>query len=115
MRMKRMLAFGVLIVATAAWAPPAHAGVRIGIGIGLPIFAPYPYYRPYYGYPVYVQPAPVYVQPVPVYAAPPPGAVYLQAAPPANGQVAAPQTAPTAPTLQPTQAPPPPPAYYPSR
>jgi uncharacterized protein (TIGR03000 family) len=69
---KRMLAFAALAVATAAWASPAQAGVRIGLGIALPIGSPYPYYgyRPYYGYPGYVQPAPVYVQTAPAYPAP---------------------------------------------
>ncbi len=66
----------------------AQAGVRIGLGITLPIYAPgyppppYYYYRPYYGppyYPVYAAPAPVYVTPPPVYVQPPPA--YAQPAP----------------------------------
>ena len=61
MSVKRMPALAALALATAAWASPVHAGVRVGIGIGLPIGYPYPYY----GYPVYVQPAPVYVQAAP--------------------------------------------------
>lgn len=45
----------------------------VGIGIGVPVYRPYPCYGPYYGgyyyrpyYPVYVAPAPVVVQPAPV-------------------------------------------------
>ena len=97
-----MLAFAALAVATAALASPAHAGVRIGLGIGLPIGSPYPYYSPYYGYgpyygnPVYVQPAPVYVQPAPAAAdastLPPPsdpadGRARLQVLVPADAEV----------------------------
>jgi hypothetical protein len=49
----------------------AQAGLRISIGIGLPIFAPPPR-------PVYVAPAPVYVAPAPVYVRPTPPPVYVR-------------------------------------
>jgi HEAT repeats len=49
---------------------PAHGGVRIGIGIGLPLYFPWGPCCGYYPYqPVYVAPAPVYV-PTPVYVQP---------------------------------------------
>jgi hypothetical protein len=62
-----------LAVTVAAFTPAqGHAWVRVGIGIGFPIYAgpyygPYPYYYPYYpAYPAYVAaPAPVYVSPAP--------------------------------------------------
>jgi hypothetical protein len=71
----------LVIVGVLAAAQPAMAGVRIGLGIGLPI---YPWAPPYYSYypyrpiyyypppPVYVQPSPVYLQPAPAYVQPPP-------------------------------------------
>jgi len=72
-----MLVAGTLAAfATLATAAQGHSNVRIGIGIGFPVYprpiyaAPYyPYYRPY----------PVYVAPPPVYYAPPP--VVVQQAP----------------------------------
>jgi hypothetical protein len=60
-----------------ATASSVQAWWRVGIGIGIPVYRPYPYR-------FYVAPAPVYVAPAPVYAtptyvAPPP--VYVQPAP----------------------------------
>jgi hypothetical protein len=84
MRQMTVLACGALLLLTT-WAGPASARWAVGIGIGLPIYAPaprvyYPYYAPYYyPPPVIVQPvypAPVVVQPtyvspaVPAAAAP---------------------------------------------
>jgi hypothetical protein len=87
-----VFALAVLAVLAVPWAS-AQAGVRIGIGIGVPLF-----YRPCYGYPVVVAPAPVYYvpapgavyvqQPAPVYQAP-----ATQAAPPSAYQSAAPPLA----------------------
>jgi hypothetical protein len=56
----------------------AQAGVRLSIGIGIPLFAPPPPPRI-----VYVAPAPVYVVPAPrpVYVQPSPAPVYVQPAP----------------------------------
>jgi hypothetical protein len=69
----------------------AHGGVRIGIGIGLPLYFPWGPCCGYYPYrPVYVAPAPVYV------AAP----VYVQTA-------TVVQPLPAAPTHYQTSAPPP--------
>jgi hypothetical protein len=66
----------------------AQAGVRLSIGIGIPLFVPVaPPPRPVYvaPAPVYVvpAPAPVYVQPAPrpVYVQPSPAPVYVQPAP----------------------------------
>ena len=74
----RLLCGVLAVAALSALAVPAQAGwggVRIGVGIGFPIYpGPY-YYRPYpyyYPPPVVVAPPPVVVQPAPVYAAPPP-------------------------------------------
>jgi hypothetical protein len=63
-------------------APCAHAGVRISLGIGIPIFAPF-YPPPPPPRPVYVVPAPVYVVPAqaPVYVRPAPAQVVVQPAP----------------------------------
>jgi hypothetical protein len=47
----------------------AHGRFSIGLNFGLPIFAPWPAYYPYY-HPVYVAPPPVYVAPQPVYIQP---------------------------------------------
>ena len=57
------LKMGLLASATAAMlaAAPAHAGVRIGFGFSIPIFAPVP---------VFVQPRPIYYAP-PVNDCPP--------------------------------------------
>ena len=61
----------------------ALADVRIGVGIGVPVFRPFHrhhYYRPYLG--VYVGPPPVYVAPPPpVYVQPVPAPVYVQPMP----------------------------------
>jgi hypothetical protein len=61
-----------------AFTAQAHAGVRISLGINLPIFAPPPR-------PVVVVPAPVYVAPPPVYQRPAPAVIvrpaYVQPAP----------------------------------
>jgi hypothetical protein len=56
----------------------AQAGVRLNIGINIPLFPVAPPPRP-----VYVAPAPVYVAPapVPVYVQPNPRPVYLQPSP----------------------------------
>jgi hypothetical protein len=48
-----------LAVATLALPPPAYAGVRVSIGVGVPVY-----------------PAPVVVAPAPVVVAPPPAVVY---------------------------------------
>lgn len=89
----RIVAFGLLtIVGLAALPQTAAAGIRIGVGLGFPIypFAPYyPYYpyRPIYYYPppaVYVQPAPaVYAQPAPACVQPVPAAqAHYETSPP---------------------------------
>jgi hypothetical protein len=88
---RRTLTLATLAVLAAPWAP-AQAGVRIGVGIGLP----FPAYRPYY-----YAPYPVYAAPV-VY----PAAVVYQ---PAYTVPAAPAPAPAAaPTLTPRPDVPPP-------
>jgi hypothetical protein len=80
----------------------AHAGgVRIGIGIGIPVF--YRPYRPYY--PVYVAPAPIYYAPAPVYIVPAQPPAYVQPAPTVI-QAPAPQPQP-APAPSPNPPPPP--------
>ncbi len=79
---KMMLAALVGLALTATY---AEAGVRLSIGIGIPLFAPPP--RPVYvaPAPIYVVPAPrpVYVQPAPrpVYVQPSPAPVYVQPSP----------------------------------
>jgi hypothetical protein len=86
MRFKRVFliaTLGLLVMPLAT----AQAGWRIGIGIGLPFYRPYPYrvyVAPapiYIGPPAYVQPAPVYVQPAPVYVQPAPTPTALPPAP----------------------------------
>jgi hypothetical protein len=78
---KTMLAavIGLTLLATHA-----QAGVRLNLGITIPLFAPRPP-RPVYVAPppVYVVPAPrpVYVAPAPVYVQPQPAPVYVQPAP----------------------------------
>jgi hypothetical protein len=86
-----MLKRAFLLAALLAAIPfsSANAQVRVGIGIGIPVYPayrPYGYYRPYYGG-VVVAPTVVVGAPAPVvYAAPPPPVVYAQpqvvAAPP---------------------------------
>jgi hypothetical protein len=80
----------ILLAALASLAMPlasAQAWWRVGIGIGFPVYRPYPYRvyvapAPVYVAPTYVQPAPVYVQPVPVQSVPvQPAPVYTQPAP----------------------------------
>jgi hypothetical protein len=68
MRNGRPLVLAAVILICLPWAH-AQAGVRIGVGIGLP-FPCFGYYGygPYYGYP-YAYPYPVYAAPV-VYPAP---------------------------------------------
>jgi HEAT repeats len=71
---KWILLLGVAMALAAFTPTQSHAWVRVGIGIGFPIYAgPYPYYGPYY-YPYY-QPYPGYVGPAPVYVSPAPQAV----------------------------------------
>ena len=68
---KMMLAALIGLTLSATY---VQAGVRISLGINLPIFAPfYPPPRP-----VYVVPAPVYVAPAPMYA---PAQIYVRPAP----------------------------------
>ena len=74
------------LVGLALSATHAQAGVRISVGIGLPVFGPfYPAPRPIYVAPppVYVvpAPAPVYVRPAPVYVQPYAAPVYVQPSP----------------------------------
>jgi len=84
MNMKSALLVGALLAVMVIPCSFAQGQVRIGIGIGVPVYSR-PYYQPYpyyYGYPyyppprVYVAPQPVYVTPAPVYAQPAP--VYAQ-------------------------------------
>jgi hypothetical protein len=71
----------VALVGLAMSATYAEAGVRISIGIGIPLFVPIgPPPRPVYVAPVYVAPAPVYA-PAPIYVQPAPRPVYVQPAP----------------------------------
>jgi hypothetical protein len=80
--MFKKLMLTALIGLTLA-ATGAQAGVRLSIGIGIPLFVPPPP-RPVYvaSAPVYVvpAPAPVYVQPAPrpVYVQPGPAPAYVQ-------------------------------------
>ncbi|HXQ67177.1 MAG TPA: hypothetical protein VN980_11430 [Alphaproteobacteria bacterium] len=78
--LRRLLVLGavVLTAITALAATPAAARVFVGIGLGFPVFAPYPYY-PYYPY-YYAPPAAYYP---PYYAAP---TVVAQPAAPAPAQ-----------------------------
>src|SRR5205807_6356581 len=73
MAWKRIALWGLLLLALAATPQIANAGgLRIGVGIGLPIYyRPWGSCYPYYAYPpVYYAPAPVYVAPAPVYVQP---------------------------------------------
>jgi len=80
MRSIRILSLSVLTAGLAGamllGAPPAMARVFVGIGVGVPLYAPYPP-------PVYYAPPPVYYAPPPVYAAPPPA--YYAPPPPSYG------------------------------
>ena len=49
-----------------------HDGVRVGISLGVPLYAPRYYASPNYFYPAYTYPAPVYSYPAPVYSYPTP-------------------------------------------
>jgi len=82
---KYSLAVGVAVL-LAAFTPQAEGRgwVRVGIGIGFPVY-PAPWYGPYC-YPYY-QPYPVYAAPAPVYLAPP--QTVLQPAPTAYQPVQA--------------------------
>jgi hypothetical protein len=90
---------GILLAALVAAVIPcgsAHAGVRVGIGIGFPCCWGGPYC-----YPAYVAPAPVVYYAPPVVAVPAATPVVAQpacasAAPPASGTAPAPQPLPTA-------------------
>ena len=53
-----------------------HDGVRVGISLGVPLYAPRYYASPNYFYPAYTYPAPVYSYPAPVYAYPTPAYSY---------------------------------------
>jgi HEAT repeats len=75
---KWSLLLGVAVAFAALTPGQGQAWVRVGIGIGFPIYAG-PYYSPYY-YPYY-QPYPVYVGPPPVCVAPAPAPVVQQPAP----------------------------------
>jgi HEAT repeats len=93
MEIKAMKKWSLLLgvaVAFAAFTPAqGQAWVRVGIGIGFPIYAgPYygPYYYPYYQpYPIYAAPAPVYVAPAPAVVQQPPP-VYSQPVPTVRAQ-----------------------------
>jgi hypothetical protein len=87
---RRTLVLASLAILAVPWAS-AQAGVRIGIGIGLPFFG-WPCYSP----PAYVVPAPVVVVPA--------QAVYVHPAPTVVYQTTAPQAALPAPpsSLAPT-------------
>jgi len=78
----------------------AQAWWRVGIGIGIPVYRPYPYRVYVAPAPVFVAPAPVYV--TPTYVAPPP--VYVQPAP--APQSVEPSPATTAPAQPERIAPP---------
>jgi len=69
--MFKKLTLAAALLGLSLSATQAHAGFRLSIGIGLPIFAPPPR-------PVYVAPAPVYVTPAPVYVRPAPTPVYVR-------------------------------------
>jgi hypothetical protein len=64
----------ILLAGAAASAPAFSHGVRFGIGIGVPLYAPW-YYAPpphyYYPAPVVVQQSPVYIERAPAHATAP--------------------------------------------
>jgi hypothetical protein len=83
-----MVLAGLLLLGGAA---TSQAGVRIGVGIGLPFWGPPCYYRPYYyGPPVVYAPAPVYVAPAPAVVVQQPAPVVTRS----PEQTAEPQPAP---------------------
>ncbi len=91
----RMILAGLLLLGGTA---TSQAGVRIGVGIGLPLWGGPYYYRPYYwGPPVVYAPPPVYVAPAPAVVVqqpaqvPPPPPVVTQS-PPQSAEP--PETAP---------------------
>lgn len=83
-------------------APSAQAGVRIGLGINIPLFAPCWHPCPCR---TYVAPAPVYVAPAPVYVVPA-QPVYVQQAPVAYQAVPPPAIQPTTAYAPPVVLPP---------
>ena len=96
--MRIMKGIAAALVLAVLPSSPAHAGVRVGLGINLggPL-----YYPNYWGYPYY------YYRPYPVYAAPPavvvqPAPVIYQAAPVVHPAYSSPADAP--PTLVPPPA-----------
>jgi hypothetical protein len=92
MKAKRLLVFALVVL--LALPLTVQAGWRIGIGIGIP----FPFYRPYYPYPVYVAPPPVYYAPAPVYVQPGYAQpVYVQPGPYAQQPQAYAQPAPQSP------------------
>src|SRR4051794_27400690 len=100
----RLPVLAALAVSSLPWTP-VHAGVRIGVGIGVPC------YRPYYGRRVYLAPAIIVAPPPPVYVVPAPGPVYVQQAAPVVVTAPAPQGLPPAPV----PVTPPPPAPLPGQ
>jgi len=71
---KRLCLILSALVMLASWAE-AQGGVRIRLGIGLPLF------RPCFGVRAYVAPPPVFLAPPPVYVVPAQAPVYVQQAP----------------------------------
>ncbi len=67
MRSSRWLAL-IALAALSLAGTPVQAGVRIGLGISIPLFCP-------------PRPRPVYVAPAPVYVVPPPAPYVVQPAP----------------------------------
>ena len=84
--LKTALVLGGLVVAAGLTLPASDAQARVvvGVGIGVPLVGPAPWYPypPAYYPPAYYAPPPVYVAPPPVYAPPP--AAYYPPAPPAT-------------------------------
>ena len=107
MTFKRFLLLGLVGLLAMPCATVQAASVRIGIGIGIPVF-----YRPCPPpYRVVVAPAPVYVAPPPVvYVQPQPAPVYVQQ--PAPVYVQQPLPAPQATAPANAQALPPQPVPY---
>ena len=99
---KSLLLFGALVFASLA-ASSAKAQ-WVSFGVGVPVYRPFPYYRPYYARPYYAYPYryPFYV-PAPYYVARPPVYLYPQTAPVYYAYP--PTSALPAPTLPPAAAP----------